>query len=156
MFNGNYDEYFFYDESNPGEEEYDKINDIRGVLDKYGFTRYPVDTSKIPCVVIANLVTPRRDPHGYDKSSIDISPFADSIIQIVKKLGQDIKSYRARGLYFKKPDERKTAVDNSGGKGALGKMLIQYLQEHRGLPAIKADGSKVGSDAYTDYDDPDD
>jgi hypothetical protein len=155
LFSGNYDQYFFYDERNP--DEYDKIADIHGVLANYGFTRYPVDTSKIPCVIIANLVTPRRDPHGYDKSSIDVEPFARSIICIVRRLAEDIKSYRARGLYFPKPDQHKNAKDNTSKKGVLGKMLVKFLQENRGLPMTDADGEIVDTsdiiDPTTEYDD---
>ena len=140
MFSGNYDPYFYYgngedDGEGSEDDEYEKIDDIRGVLASYGFHRYAVDTAKIPCVVILNLVTPKRDPHGHDKSSIDITPFAASIVQIVKRLAADIKSYRSRGIHFRRPTERKSAIETGDNKkGALERMLINYLQENRGFP----------------------
>jgi hypothetical protein len=135
MFKGNYDQYFFCTDREEDDDEYEKIDDIRGVLASYGFHRYAVDTAKIPCVVILNLVTPKRDPHGHDKSSIDITPFAKSIVQIVERLAADIKSYRARGLHFGRPSERKRAIDmGDNKKGALERMLVNYLRENRGFP----------------------
>jgi hypothetical protein len=138
LFNGNYDNYYLY-----YNDEGERIHNIRDVLSANGFTRYPIDTSKIPCLIVANLVTPRRDPHGYDKSGIDINPFVGSIVSAVRRLAPDISSYRARGLYFKKPDERKNTDPNTSKRGALGRMLIEYLQANHGLPKIAANGTTI-------------
>ena len=35
-------------------------------------------TIKLPCIIVGNLITPRRDPQGYDKSSIDTKPFINT------------------------------------------------------------------------------
>ena len=155
LFNGDYDERSVWSEDyDEASQMYEKVKDIRGVMSNYGFHPYAIDTGKIPCVIIANLVTPRRDPHGYDKSSIDIDPFTESIVQVVKRLSQEIKSYRARGIYFRKPKERKSASANANKKGALGRMLIQYLHENRGLPIIDTYGRPLdGSYDDTGYND---
>ena len=50
---------------------WDNPTSILGVLRHYKFNDDAEDSSKVPCVIIANLVTPRRDPHGQDKSRID-------------------------------------------------------------------------------------
>jgi hypothetical protein len=112
---------------------YSKPKNILGVLQVYGFHDYANDSSKIPCLIIANLVTPRRDPHGQDKSRIDISPFAGTIVQVVKKLASDIKSYRAVGIRFSKPSERRAAIQVSSGRGLLEGVLMDYLQKNHGL-----------------------
>lgn len=137
---GNYDDYF--ENTSPFDlDNLDKafnfdtepITNIRDVLEQYNFHSYAVDTAKIPCVVVANLVTPRRDPHGYDKSSIDVNPFTFTIVQAVKRLADDIKSYQARNIRFRKPQDRSTAIEHRSGRGLLEKMLTDYLIEHHGL-----------------------
>ncbi|MGH9925695.1 MAG: hypothetical protein ACRD5B_09990, partial [Nitrososphaeraceae archaeon] len=65
-------------------DEYSKPRNILGVLEIFGFHDYANDTAKIPCLIVANLVTPRRDPYGQDKSRIDITPFAGTIVDAVK------------------------------------------------------------------------
>jgi hypothetical protein len=127
IFDGNYDGFFPYAYSEP--------KDIRGVLEQYGFHSYAQDSAKIPCLIIANLVTPRRDPHGYDKSRIDINPFTKTIVQAVKRLASEIRSYRAMGIYFSKPAERHTALQSTSGRGQLEQILTDYLRENHGLPA---------------------
>ena len=106
---------------------------ILGVLEIYGFHNYANDTAKIPCLIIANLVTPRREPHGQDKSRIDITPFAATIMHAVRKLAAGIKSYRAVGIRFSKPTERRTAIQVSSGRGLLEGVLTDYLQKNHGL-----------------------
>jgi len=110
------------------------ITDILGVLEYYGFHEYQTDSAKIPCLVVANLVTPRRDPHGQDKSRIDISPFAETIVEGVKRIASEIKSYRALGYSFNRPAERHNAVQHSSGKKSLENLLTEYLISEHGLP----------------------
>ena len=51
----------------------------------------------------------------------------------VRKLAVDIKSYRAVGIRFSKPTERRTAIQVSSGRGLLEGVLTDYLQKNHGL-----------------------
>jgi hypothetical protein len=126
LFEGDYNQYVPID-------VYSKPRNILGVLETFGFHNYANDSAKIPCLIVANLVTPRRDPHGQDKSRIDITPFAGTIVEAVKKLASDIKSYRAVGIRFQKPSERRTAIQVSSGRGLLKGVLVDYLRKNHGL-----------------------
>lgn len=114
-------------------DSYSTTKDILGVLNAYGFHNYANDTAKIPCLIVANLVTPRREPHGQDKSRIDITPFAGTIVQGVKRIAADIKSYRAVGIHFSSPKERRDADYIPSGRGKLEGLLTNYLRKNHGL-----------------------
>jgi hypothetical protein len=126
LFEGDYNQYVPTD-------AYSKPRNILGVLEIYGFHDYANDTAKIPCLIVANLITLRRDPHGQDKSRIDITPFAGTIVEAVRKLASDIKSYRAVGIRFSKPSERRAAIQYGSGRGLLEGVLTDYLQKNHGL-----------------------
>jgi len=126
LFEGDYSQYVAID-------AYSKPRNILGVLEILGFHEYANDTAKIPCLIVANLVTHRRDPHGQDKSRIDITPFAGTIVKAVKKLTSEIKSYRAVGIRFSKPSERRSAIQYGSGRGLLEGVLTDYLQKNHGL-----------------------
>ncbi|MGH9982502.1 MAG: hypothetical protein ACRD8W_00925 [Nitrososphaeraceae archaeon] len=126
LFEGDYSQYVPSD-------AYSKPRNILGVLEIFGFHDYANDSAKIPCLIVANLVTHRRDPHGQDKSRIDITPFAGTIVEGVKKLASDIKTYRAVGIRFDKPSERRSAIQYSSGKGLLEGVLTDYLQKNHRL-----------------------
>ena len=108
---------------------YDRIarkrgKQYRGGFSHYGFHRYYASKSKISCIIIANLVTPRRDPHGYDKSRIDMQPFSQS-------------NSRAAGYRFADESDYSTATWHSVQKDAsVRKLLKDFLVKERGLPAI--------------------
>jgi hypothetical protein len=126
LFEGDYNQYIPID-------AYSKPKNILGVLEIFGFHDYANDSAKIPCLIVANLVTLRRDPHGQDKSRIDITPFAGTIVEEVKKLASDIKTYRAVGIRFDKPSERRSAIQYGSGKGLLEGVLTDFLQKNHGL-----------------------
>jgi hypothetical protein len=126
LFEGNYSKYLPTD-------QYSIPRNILGVFEIFGFHDYANDSAKIPCLIIDNLVTLRTDPHGQDKSRIDITPFAGTIVEAVKKLASDIKSYRAVGVRFTKPSGRRAAVQVSSGRGLLEGVLTDYLHKNHGL-----------------------
>jgi hypothetical protein len=126
LFEGDYNKYL-------SANLYSVPKNILGVLQKYGFHDYANESAKIPCLIVANLVTPRRDPYGQDKSRIDITPFAGTIVEAVSKLAKDIKTYRAVGIRFRKPTERRTATQVESGRGLLEGVLTDYLQKNHGL-----------------------
>ncbi|MGA7368346.1 MAG: hypothetical protein WBX01_04400 [Nitrososphaeraceae archaeon] len=59
----------------------------------------------MPSLVICNLITPRRDPHGYDKSRIDTKPFAQTIRVGIKKMASDIQTLRGAGYIMRSKDD---------------------------------------------------
>lgn len=126
-------DYRWFDEKSLAHFE---AKDIMQVLSHYGFHRYHGSKSKISCVIVANLVTPRRDPHGYDKSRIDTQPFAETIAEAVKKLAAEIPTFRAAEYTFPDESNYKTARWHSVEKKTSVKELLKdFLVKERGLPA---------------------
>jgi hypothetical protein len=87
------------------------------------------------------LITPRREPHGQDKSRIDTRPFTTAIIEAVGKLAPRIQTYHAAGWRFKDQFDRSTAKKqydvNLGQKTKVADLLRDFLVEHRGLKIKK-------------------
>jgi hypothetical protein len=77
-------------------------HDIKGILERCGFTFYPYSGSKVklPCVIAANLVSQRIDYHGQAKTRIDTRPFSSAIVEGVLKIAQEIQIFRAAGYKF--------------------------------------------------------
>jgi hypothetical protein len=77
-------------------------SDILDILGVYNFYFYKRGESKakLPCVIFANLVTQRVDYHGKDKSRIDTHPFAETIIKAVRRIAEDIQTFKAAGHEF--------------------------------------------------------
>jgi hypothetical protein len=96
------------------------------------------EQGKLPCNIIVNLVTPRRDPHGQDKSRIDTRPFTTAIIEAVRRLAPKIQTYHAAGWRFQDQFDRSTAKKkqhevNPGRKMKVADLLRDFLVQHRGL-----------------------
>lgn len=129
IFEGDYD---WYDEN----DRHHTAKDIIEVLEKHRF--YLVGPNKkIPCVILANLVTQRRDPHGQDKSRIDTRPFTSLIIEAVRRIAPGIQTYRADNWTFKDEEDRYTAKHhdiNLGEKGSVEGLLRKFLIDERGFP----------------------
>jgi hypothetical protein len=107
---------------------------IIAVLEKCNFHRYYGPISKLPCIIVGNLITLRLEPHGYDKSRIDIQPFSDTIIKACIKVAGGIKTYRAAGYHFTKATNYSTArLQKTRDKETLEDYLIQLLRRDRGL-----------------------
>ena len=109
------------------------MNDI---LDKCGFNKYSQKKSRLPCIIIGNLITPRRDPHGQDKSRIDTQPFAEIILIAVKKMASDIQTLHAAGYIIRSnDDDYKNARQKKINRKVSAKHLLrQFLIKERGLP----------------------
>ena len=78
------------------------------ILEVYGFKFYKDSDArtKLPCVIFANLITPRVDYHGADKSRIDTTPFTETIIVACKRIADNIKTFRAAGYIFETKHHR--------------------------------------------------
>jgi hypothetical protein len=85
----------FEGEYDVGNGEYEKEDSIDDILRVSGFHKNSPKKSRLPCIIIGNLITPRRDPHGYDKSRIDTNPFAETIVSAAKKMASKIQTLRA-------------------------------------------------------------
>ena len=125
-------EYSWYDEKY-GDHS---AKDIIKVLEEHKFNLIHAQ-GKLPCLVIANLVTPRRDPHGQDKSRIDTRPFTTTIIEAVGKMASGVQTYHAAGWKFRDPFKRSTIKRhdiNFGKKTKIEDLLRNFLVQQRGLP----------------------
>jgi hypothetical protein len=77
-------------------------NDIQGILEecRFEFGEYSGPKVKLPCVIAANLVSPRIDYKGKSKSDIDTQPFSGVIVEAVTKVASEIQTFRAAGYEF--------------------------------------------------------
>jgi hypothetical protein len=75
---------------------------IKGILERCGFSFYPYSGPKVklPCIIAANLISPRVDYHGQAKADIDTSPFSSAIIASVLKISEEIQTFRTAGYRF--------------------------------------------------------
>lgn len=127
----------FDGEYDVGGFEYEKEDSIDDILRVYGFHKNSPKKSRLPCIVIGNLITPRRDPHGYDKSRIDTSPFAETIVRAAKKMASKIQTLRAAGyIIHQKDDDYRNARQKMVNRTVSAKELLrQFLIKERGLPS---------------------
>lgn len=125
---------FEYDEAY--DEKYSTHRDIFNILKSKGGFREPDTYSKLPCIIIANLVTPRRDPLGHDKSTIDTKPFIKIIEKAVEKMASDIQTYRVAGYRFMRYTGHTSGRFHGSGAGKKSGIehLRQFLIKERGLP----------------------
>ena len=72
------------------------------ILKALGFRFYDYSDSKIriPSIIIVNIVSPRVDYHGHDKSRIDTHAFCETIIDASKKIADSVQTFRAAGFKF--------------------------------------------------------
>jgi len=111
--------------------------DIDDVLRSCGFHKHSANKSRLPCVIIGNVITPRRDLHGYDKSRIDTQPFAETIVTAAIKMSSNIQTLRAAGYIIHPKDEdygnaRQKKINR---KKSAKELLRQFLIKERGLPS---------------------
>ncbi len=80
-------DYKWYDKNG----QFHWAKNIHELLEKHGFHKFYGPKSRLPSVIVANLITPRRDPQGYDKSSIDSKPFTKTITTAINRLASGIQ-----------------------------------------------------------------
>ena len=110
---------------------------VADVLRSCGFHKYSAKKSRLPCVLIGNLITPRRDPHGYDKSRINTQPFVQTIVTAAVKMSSKIQTLRAAGyiMHTKDDDYRNARQKKINRKKSAKDLLRQFLIKERGLPS---------------------
>ncbi|MFZ0554542.1 MAG: hypothetical protein WAM26_04540, partial [Nitrososphaeraceae archaeon] len=108
------------------------------LLRTFGFHKHSAKKSRLPCLVIGNLITPRRDPHGYDKSRIDTKPFRQTIVAAIKKMAADIPTLHAAGYIVRSKDDdyRNARQKKINRKVSAKDLLRQFLVKERGLPDV--------------------
>jgi hypothetical protein len=120
------------------DSEYYYAENMNDILKQCGFHKHSQKKSRLPCIIIGNLITPRRDPHGQDKSRIDIQPFAETIVRAVKKLASDIQTLHSAGYIIRPKDEdyRNARQKKINRKVSTKELLRQFLIKERGLPNV--------------------
>ena len=75
---------------------------LKDILQKCGFEFYSYSGPKVklPCIIAANIVSPRIDYHERAKTRIDTHPFSSAIIAGVLKISEEIRTFRASGYEF--------------------------------------------------------
>ena len=108
------------------------------LLRTFGFHKHSAKKSRLPCLVIGNLITPRRDPHGYDKSRIDTKPFRQTIVAAIKKMAADIPTLHAAGYIMRSKDDdyRNARQKKINRKVSAKDLLRKFLVKERGLPDV--------------------
>lgn len=107
--------------------------DITGILSRYGlaFDSYSDAKTKLPCVIAANLVSPRIDYHGHDKSRIDTQPFSSVIIDAARAMADGIQTFRAAGYTFEKARSMIDYNRPENKKYKTEDVLMEFLTERK-------------------------
>jgi hypothetical protein len=91
------------------------MTDILSAL-SFRFCDYSDSKIKIPSVIIINIVSPRVDYHGHDKSRIDTHAFSETIIEAAKKIADSVQTFRGAGFKFIKERCHNTIPKNKKPK----------------------------------------
>lgn len=78
-----------------------EANDIEGILEEYGFSfvrEEHYQSSKLPCIIYANLVSTKLNYIGQSKAEVDTAPFARTIIKACKAIARDIPTFRVADI----------------------------------------------------------
>ena len=78
-----------------------RANNITAIFNRYNFEfwRTAESKTKLPCIIVANLISPRIDYHGHDKSRIDTQPFAKGIIVAARKIAEEVQTFKALAMF---------------------------------------------------------
>jgi hypothetical protein len=108
-----------------------KAGSMVEILERYNFEfwGYAEPKTKLPCIIAANLISPRIDYHGHDKSRIDTKPFAKAIIEAARRIADEIPSFRADGYIFSKKQKR--TFDPHYGHSTAKESLKKFLEDRR-------------------------
>ena len=87
---------------------------MKHILKDLGFHFYDYSDSKakIPSIIIVNIVSPRVDYHGHDKSRVDTHAFSETIIEAAKKISDSIQTFRGAGFVFHKERQHDKIPEN--------------------------------------------
>jgi hypothetical protein len=75
------------------------MKDILQALGSVSQSTLPPRT-KIPSIILVNIICHRVDYHGHDKSRIVTGPFSDTIIKAARKIAESVKTFQGEGFIF--------------------------------------------------------
>jgi hypothetical protein len=78
-----------------------EAHNIEGILEEYGFSftvYHNYQTTKLPCIIYANLVSTKLNYIGQSKTEVDTTPFAKTIIKACRAIARDIQTFRAADI----------------------------------------------------------
>ena len=114
---------------------------IEGILDYWYGYRVRESSKSHPCIIVANLLTPKVQWKDQGKSTLVIDPFANTIAETISKVMGKIPTFHGYGVgkgSKSEPDEeRKIAID----------YLRDFLRDRR--EKVEADPSLKTSDRLT-------
>lgn len=103
-----------------------------GVLEHYDFAfgKYAEPKTKLTSIIAVNLISPKIDYHGHDKSRIDTQPYTNAIIRAIKKIAGDVKTFKAAGFKFTSKNQERIYNPNYGHSNAR-KALRDLLRDRK-------------------------
>jgi hypothetical protein len=107
--------------------------DINDILQKCGFEFYSYSGPKVklPCIIAANLVSPRIDYHERAKTRIDTQPFSSAIIAGALKISEEIRTFRASGYEFYTEREMREFSKTRREKMTVQAIVEEVLRERK-------------------------
>ncbi len=120
-------------------------NSIVDILQAYGFRFYAYQDAKtkLPCIIVANLVSPRIDYHGHDKSRIDTQPFSSVIIEAAKKMAEGIQTFRAAGYVFSTDDRHRSFTAPEDRKKSAKEALTEFIKARKKAVEVVGGGDDI-------------
>ena len=129
-----FDNDYRWQDSKKSHGDYDlNCSSIIGILEIYGFRLfgYQDAKTKLPCIIVGNLVSPRIDYHGHDKSRIDTNPFSSVIIESVKKMAEGIQTFRAAGYVFSSDKRHRSFAASKDRKKSAKEALTEFIKTRK-------------------------
>ncbi len=107
------------------------MTDILSAL-RFQFYDYSDSKTKIPSLIIVNIISPRVDYHGHDKSRIATHAFSETIIEAAKKIADSVQTFRGAGFIFTKERHHDTIPENKS-KVTPESLVEKLLKKRMGL-----------------------
>ncbi len=130
-----------------------RVNTIGSALEEYGFSFSMSGYSahqKLPCLIAANLVSPKINYHGHDKAAINATPFTKAIIQAIDETVNDndnIRTLTGAGIQLvdKKRGREVAATSKlNPNKPSIARVINHVIgADCRKVSAAKAEGRPI-------------
>lgn len=114
---------------------------IVDIFSEYGFSFKHYDTNKqktkLPCIIAANLISPKLTYRSEGKSDVDMTPFQQLIPQVVAKVARQIKTFRSAGIDTGESVEKVEKPPKPPKPPKASKVTIKKVVEMLLLPRIE-------------------
>ena len=106
---------------------------MKSILQTHGFAfrDYSDSKIKIPSIILVNLISPRVDYHGHDKSRIDTQSFTQTIIAAAQKIAKDTRTFRGAGFIFTSEKQHDMAPLEKANRVTVKDVLNKFLDRIR-------------------------